>query len=132
MASQSSGLASQIGTAAAGAAMKNPVFMQSFTNAMFSKLTTNDIETDTINFQDPSHDNSIDVDDEEFEQIKMWHRRLRLYYIATASLMISTSLLSFVSITLLTAGFLAFYVFMFGCLLCCFNVGTRQSMINIC
>lgn len=126
MASTSAGYANQLGSAAANAAVKNPAFLQSFTSAMFSKLTTNDIEADTNPQGDAistETDNSIDVDEQEFEQIKLWHRRIRLYYIGTASLMIATALLSFISITLLTAGFLAFYVMVFACLMCCFEIG---------
>ena len=47
------------------------------------------------------------------------HKKLRLAYIGISTFMVITALLSFISLTVLTAGFLAFYVLIFSCLMCC-------------
>ena len=47
------------------------------------------------------------------------HKKLRLAYIVISTFMVITALLSFISLTVLTAGFLAFYVLIFSCLMCC-------------
>lgn len=137
---------------AVDAAVKNPMFLESFSKILFSKLVGSEEESSHhgagVGFDDgsmntnnlsnsilqkdpeqgnyfsnltgtPMNDNSIDCDEEEFEEIKTWHRKLRLAYLAISILMVITSLLSFVSLTVLTAGFLAFYVLIFSCLMCC-------------
>ena len=46
-------------------------------------------------------------------------------YIGISTFMVITALLSFVSLTVLTAGFLAFYVLMFSCLVCCHSASFK-------
>lgn len=123
-------------------AVKNPMFLESFSKILFSRLvgtddvsemeeSNNDLSGNILS-KDPeqgnyfsnlsgSHlnDNSIDCDEEEFEEIKTWHKKLRFAYIVISTFMVITALLSFISLTVLTAGFLAFYVLMFACLMCC-------------
>lgn len=124
-------------------AVKNPMFLESFSKILFSKLVgsddmnidddnqSNNLNGNILN-KDPEqgnyfsnlsgthlNDNSIDCDEEEFEEIKAWHKKLRLAYIGISTFMVITALLSFISLTVLTAGFLAFYVLIFSCLMCC-------------
>ena len=131
--------AGKLGAQAARVAAKNPQFMESFTKTMFQQLSSSDEEVQNQEnvqkntkgnnnppiMQQNHNDNSIDVDPEEFEEIKKWHRRLRATYIGISTFLIITALLSFVSLTVITSGFIAFYVLLFSCLMCCFELGSK-------
>lgn len=139
----SNNMKEQAAKIAVDTAVKNPMFLESFSKILFSRLVgTEDVNGEEENQRSnlsgsilnrdpeqgnyfsnlsgtPLNDNSIDCDEEEFEEIKTWHKKLRLAYIAISTFMVITALLSFISLTVLTAGFLAFYVLIFSCLMCC-------------
>jgi hypothetical protein len=75
--------------------------------------------------QQPADDNSINCTQDEFDLMKQWAKKLRFWYIGIASFLVVTALLSFVSLTVITSGFLAFYVLIFSCLICCYEIGLK-------
>ena len=72
--------------------------------------------------QQPIADNSINCTKEEYEEMNTAMRRLRWWYLSVSSFMILTALLSLTSLSVLADGFLAFYVFIFSCLICCYEL----------
>jgi hypothetical protein len=71
-------------------------------------------------------DNTINCTQEQLEEMIEWAKKLRMWYISVASFLALTALLSLGSLTVITSGFLAFYVLVFSCLICCFEIGWKM------
>jgi len=125
---------------------QNPIFSQIISNALFQQVASSPEEANQKQAHQniipqkglPTHvhvnDNSIDVTPEEFLEIQTWVRKLKYGYIAISTFLVITALLSFVSLTVITSGFIAFYLLMFSCLICCYEIGikfiTKQIVQN--
>jgi len=131
-------IGARMATASAQAAVQNPIFAQAFTKALFQQVAGSPEEASHPQYaqqmqfnnglpmnvhQIQQNDNSIDVDPEEFERIQAVAKRLRFAYFVVSTFLTITALLSFLSLTVITSGFLAFYVLIFSCLMCCFEIG---------
>ena len=128
-------MGTRMGTAAGSAAIKNPAFAEAFTKAIFQQVAGSPEEANMQNQQQhnqilPTHhvapqDNSIACNQEQLVEMKEWSKKIRFWYIGVSTLMVITSLLSFVSISVITSGFIAFYLLIFSCLICCFELGFK-------
>eukprot|EP01036_Dinobryon_divergens_P023592 gene23592-31954_t len=73
----------------ASAAVKNPIFQQAASKAVFEAVTTSEeLPVSNANFNDPS---ALDVSDEEFNDIKRWATILRYSMIIISTLMLITA-----------------------------------------
>lgn len=115
----------------ASAAVRNPIFQNAASKAVFDAVSTSDqMPASDTNFNDPS---ALDVSDEEFAKIKLWARNLRYSMILLSTLMLITAWYNILSVTSpsISASFLAFYLSIFSCLICCFEIAWRQVALYI-
>ena len=115
----------------ASAAVKNPIFQQAASKAVFEAVTTSEeLPVSNANFNDPS---ALDVSDEEFNDIKRWATILRYSMIIISTLMLITAWYNILSVTSpsISSSLLAFYLTIFSCLICCFEISLRRVSLLI-
>lgn len=117
-------------TSLASVAVKNPLFQQAASKALFESISSSDQQEESLNNIDPS---AIDVSEEELTNIKKWVKILRFSMILISVLMIITAWYNILSVTSpsLSATFIALYLTVFSCLICCFELAIRQVALFI-
>jgi len=113
----------------ASVAVKNPIFQQAASKALFDSVASSDQEASNKNI-DPS---TLDVSEEELNEIKKWAKILRFSMILISVLMIITAWYNILSVTSpsLSGTFIALYLTVFSCLICCFELAIRQIALFI-
>ena len=86
--------------------------------------------TDVHIDQHPLGANEVDCSVEELEVLESWAKKLRMVYLGIASFLIATCLLSFISISV-SSIFIALYVLMFSCLICCYECAFSRAVVFI-
>lgn len=114
----------------ASAAVKNPIFQQAASKAVFEAVKSNDETIASPDLIDPS---TLDVTEEELSEIKKWARILRYSMIILSTLMLITAWYNIFSVTSpsISATFIALYLTVFSCLICCFEIAFRQVALFI-
>eukprot|EP01039_Chlorochromonas_danica_P004448 gene4448-4873_t len=117
----------------AAAAIQNPLFQSETKKAAFQAVDKEENDNDLWNQDAKNVDPSqLDVDEKELSQIKKYSRVMRFAMIGIATLMIITAWYNIASSSSsLAKGFLAFYLFIFGFLLCCFEIAMRSAAMII-
>jgi Flp pilus assembly protein TadB len=143
----SDGMAAKMGSSIGSSVVKNPIFFQSLAKGAWESIAGNE-ETASQQQQQqaqqqhrqqqqqpwiqqqqqqnrtqlPLEDNSINCSQEEYEAMQVAMKNLKWWYLGVASFMILTAFLSLTTLTVISSGFLAFYVLIFSCLMCCYEL----------
>jgi lysylphosphatidylglycerol synthetase-like protein (DUF2156 family) len=103
------------------AAISNPMFAE-----QVQKLEPENNKSTSDNNNLPEDKSVLHIDENELQQIKIWERRLKV-----AMLCLSTVLIILSWFNLYAMNILAFYLFFFAVLLCCFELGVKQVALFI-
>jgi hypothetical protein len=111
----------------ASLAVQNPMFREQAKKAAFQAVDKEENDNELWNAQakviDPSQ---LDVDEKELAEIRKHARNMKIFMIATSTLMIITAWYNIGTATYTSDSFLAIYLFFFAIMLCCFELAIRR------
>ncbi len=107
----------------AAEAIKNPIFQQSVGNATFKKLSQTDEETEKQYAHGSGDTNSVGVDQDELDEMEKRARHLRYGYLGVSTF---SAITAFMYLTSPSIFIMAFYMLLFSCLICCYEIALKM------
>lgn len=114
------------------AVASDPEVQKAVANSVAKSVTKSAFEQQGDNdMSDADKAHQLQVTEEEFQAMKQWAMWLRVGFIVTAALMMIIGLDNMAAASSTEIGFLAFYMFLFSCLICGYELAFKSIAVQI-